>query len=98
MPFAVQRCLVAGVLKNFRKGNLLTVKVLIETADAVFVTVQSGQNCGPAGRANGIGAKTVVEFYALFGKAINIDGPGILGKQTVVAGNRLRRVIIPHNK
>ncbi len=41
MPCAVQRCLIAGVLKQFCKRNLFSIKILIEVMDAVFVTVRA---------------------------------------------------------
>ena len=74
MPLANESGLVSGLLEEFRKRNLRAVKAFAVASKAVDVAVLAGENTGPRGTADGIGAEGIDEESPLLREAVDAWG------------------------
>ena len=74
VPLAEDRRLVARLPQQLRVGGQAVVHVRRQGGDAVDVVVGAGEDGGPAGGADAVGAEAVVEAHALVGDAVEVGG------------------------
>ena len=95
VPFADQRGLIAGLLQQLGEGLLTAVEGLPAVVDlTVDMAVLTRQNHRPAGGADGIRTKAVVETHAFVGDPVEIRR---LINLAAVAAHGVRGVIVRHN-
>ena len=98
VPFADHGRLVTGLADQ--PGQVLAggFETSAERGHAVDVAVLSGEQRGPAGRADRIGAEGVLEDHALRGEAVE-RGRGVeRGQASAVGSERVRGMVVGHDE
>ena len=98
MPFADDRCLVAGLLQEFGDRHLPAVEPAVVVGKAIPVAVFAGEDHRPRGAADRIGTETVAKQGTLTGNPVDVGGVDQLrsirrdGRRGVVIGKNEKDV------
>jgi hypothetical protein len=72
MPFANNGRLIASFLQVFGNIRLITIKIVIQGKNTIFMTILARQDTGPAGCANRICTKGPIQPNSFLSYTINI--------------------------
>ena len=98
VAFAVNGCLVARFLKEFRKSLLIPVEGISVIHESVLVTVLAGLDDGATRAADRVRAETVLKEHSLSGEFVYVRG-GVDGFQpTFVSAYCVRRMVVAKDK
>ena len=94
VAFAVNGCLVARFLKEFRKSLLIPVEGVPVVHESVLVTVLAGLDDGATRAADRIRAETVLKEHSLSGKFVYVRGRVDGFQPTFVSAYCVRRMVV----
>lgn len=94
MPLAEDGGLVAAVLEEFGESLQPVVHGGGKGSAAIHVVVSAGQDCGAAGRADGIGAEAVVEPDAALSDAVEVWR---FVDAAAIAAHGMGRMVVGHD-
>ena len=77
---------------------MVSIPIIGECKDSIFVTVLSTQYGSTAGCADGIRAEDVFKKNAFVGQSVNICGGGNFFQVAAVAANRLPGMVVRHDE
>jgi len=95
MPLADHNRLVSGLLEELGKCLLRAVKPQRVVPHSVEMTVFTGQDDSPAGRADAVGAEAVLESNSLGGDAVDV---GRRVDPASVTAHGMRGVVVRHDE
>jgi hypothetical protein len=98
VPFSENSGLEARLAQETYCSLLGHIKALSQSIEPVLMAVFAGQDGSPAGRTDGIGAEYIGKPHPVTGNPVNIDGFGLLGKNSLITDDRLSCMIVGHDE